>query len=178
MGCFEVAAQAYAQRYPITVLYRPNRNAELQQMIESRRQRENLSLAPTDLSGVRRLLKALKRGESIGILPDQVPSNGEGVWAHAWGRPAYTMNLPAKLRQQTGAAIVLAVARRLRWGRGWQLHFIDIDSRLPDDAQAATQAINREIEQLILQYPEQYYWPYNRFKVPDGALPFEETGAA
>ena len=48
-------------------------------------------LAPADLSGVRRLVRALKRGEAIGMLPDQVPSSGEGVWAPFFGRHAYTM---------------------------------------------------------------------------------------
>lgn len=178
MGCFEVAAQAFAQRAPITVLYRPNRNPDLQRLIETRRGRDNLALAPTDLGGVRLLLKALKRGESIGILPDQVPSNGEGIWVPAWGRPAYTMNLPAKLRAQTGAAIVAAVAIRLPWGRGWRLCFERIDVQLPDDPVAATAAINSAIETLILRDPAQYYWPYNRYKVPEGALPHEEKAAS
>lgn len=178
MGCFEVAAQAFAQRAPITVLYRPNRNADMQALIESRRQRENVALAPTDLRGVRALLKALKRGEAIGILPDQVPSNGEGIWVNAWGRPAYTMNLPAKFRAQTGAVLVLAVAIRLPWGRGWRMCFESIDADIPQDPVAATQAINLAIENLVRRYPEQYYWAYNRYKVPGGATPLEQGEAA
>jgi KDO2-lipid IV(A) lauroyltransferase len=35
---------------------------------------------------VRILLKALKNGQAIGLLPDQVPQNGEGVWADFFGR--------------------------------------------------------------------------------------------
>ncbi len=169
LGCFEVAAQAFALRAPITVLYRPNRNADMQKLIETRRQRENVALAPTDLGGVRSLLKALKRGQAIGILPDQVPSNGEGVWVNAWGRPAYTMNLPAKFHIQTGAVPVLTFAVRLPWGKGWHMRFEPLSVDLPADSTEATEIINQEIEKLVLRYPEQYYWAYNRYKVPDGA---------
>jgi KDO2-lipid IV(A) lauroyltransferase len=178
LGCFEVAAQAFAQRAPITVLYRPNRNADMQTLIETRRQRENVALAPTDLGGVRSLLKALKRGQAIGILPDQVPSNGEGVWVNAWGRPAYTMNLPAKFHVQTGAVPVLAVAVRLPWGRGWRMKFEPLGVELPADTTQATELINREIEKLVLRYPEQYYWAYNRYKVPEGASPMSQADKA
>jgi len=173
MGCFEVAAQALALRIPITVLYRPNRNPAMQTMIEAHRARANLELAPTDLSGVRKLMKALKRHQSVGILPDQVPSNGEGVWVPSWGRPAYTMVLPAKLQKQSNAVVVMAVAARLSWGRGWRLRFIDVPAPLPDSIEEATAFLNREIERVVMMYPTQYYWSYDRYKVPAGVAPFQ-----
>ncbi len=167
MGCFEVAAQAYAQRYPITVLYRPNRKPSVQSMILARRTRPNLQLAATDMSGVRRLLKALQQGQTVGILPDQVPTKGQGVWVDVFGHKAYTMNLPAKLIHQTGAAVLIAVALRLPLGRGWCLEFIEVQQPMPVDNTELTVYLNQAIEKIIVQYPEQYYWAYNRYKIPE-----------
>lgn len=173
LGCFEVTAQYYANnRYagaPLTVLYRPPRKAWLAPLIEGRRARENLVLAPADLAGVRRLLRALKRGEAIGMLPDQVPSRGEGVWATFFGKPAYTMTLPARLQRQTGATLLLAHGERLPDGRGWIVHFSTIDEPLDVDPAVAATQINRRLEDLIRANPAQYLWGYNRYKKPRSA---------
>ncbi|HET9645367.1 MAG TPA: lysophospholipid acyltransferase family protein, partial [Burkholderiaceae bacterium] len=122
MGCFEICAQAYAERYgarqPLTVLYRPARKAWLRRFEESARERPGLKTAPAALSGVRLMLRALKRGETVGLLPDQVPPEGLGVWAPFYGRPAYTMTLAARLVQQTGAELVLMWGERLPNGAG------------------------------------------------------------
>jgi len=175
LGCYEVTAQYYANNpaagAPLTVLYRRPRKAWLAPLIEGRRARGNLSLAPADLSGVRRLVRALKRGEAIGVLPDQVPSKGEGVWAHFFGKYAYTMILPARLQKLTGAALLLAHGERLEPGRGWVVHFSVIDEPLPDDPVAAATRINAALEQLIRRNPEQYLWGYNRYKTPQSAEP-------
>src|SRR6185369_8818244 len=101
LGCFDAAALWAAQRRPITVLYRPPKMKALQPLIEAGRGRDRVQLAPANLAGVRLLLKALRRGEAVGILPDQVPAQGEGVWADFFGRPAYTMTLAGKLAQAT-----------------------------------------------------------------------------
>ncbi len=182
LGCFEVTAQFYANNRaagaPLTVLYRRPRKAWLAPLIEGRRARENLRLAPADLSGVRRLVRALKRGEAIGMLPDQVPSNGEGVWAHFFGKYAYTMILPARLQRLTGAALLLAHGRRLADGEGWVVHFSTIDETMPDDPVAAATRINAALEDLIRLNPEQYLWGYNRYKKPQSATPSPDAAAA
>jgi KDO2-lipid IV(A) lauroyltransferase len=175
LGCFEVTAQFYANNRasgaPLTVLYRPPRKTWLAPLIEGRRARENLMLAPADLSGVRRLVRALRRGEAIGMLPDQVPSRGEGVWAPFFGRDAYTMTLPARLQRQTGAALLLAHGERLADGDGWVVHFSTIAEVLSDDPTVAATQINGALERLIRTNPEQYLWGYNRYKKPQSAPP-------
>jgi KDO2-lipid IV(A) lauroyltransferase len=182
LGCFEVTAQYYANNRaapaPLTVLYRPPRKAWLAPLVEGRRARENLALAPADVRGVRRLLRALHRGEAIGMLPDQVPSRGEGTWAPFFGRDAYTMTLPARLARQTGAALLLAHGERLADGDGWVVHFSIVDEPLSDDpAKAATQ-LNAALERLIRDNPEQYLWGYNRYKTPPSAPPAPARDAA
>jgi len=123
LGCFEITSQAIAAKALITALYRPPRKKALQPLMESARTRTNLKLAPANLTGVRNMLKALKKGESVGLLPDQVPQQGEGVWADFFGRPAYTMTLSFKLHLMTGAPIILVYAERLSFGRGYIVRF-------------------------------------------------------
>jgi Kdo2-lipid IVA lauroyltransferase/acyltransferase len=178
LGCFELTAQEVARNRALTVMYRPPRKAALKPLVEGARARQNLRLAPANLSGVRQLVKCLKSGEPIGILPDQVPQEGEGVWAPFFDRPAYTMTLPAKLALLSKAAIVLTYAERLPRGRGWVVRFVPFEGDLSGSPSEQAAAINHAMEQLIARCPAQYFWSYNRYKRPHGvAAPESETVA-
>ena len=171
MGCFEVVAQGLAQRYsaqhgPLTVLYRPARQPGLTKVMEESRQRPGLETAPTSLAGVRKMIKALRSGRAVGMLPDQVPPEGLGVWSPFFGKEAYTMTLAARLVQQTGAVPLLCWGERLSFGRGFRLHFSPFVQTLNDDLNAAVAQINFETERVISQRPEQYLWGYGRYKTP------------
>ncbi|MFC7298529.1 lysophospholipid acyltransferase family protein [Herminiimonas aquatilis] len=168
LGCFEISAQVAAAKLPLTVLYRPPRQQVLKPLIEGARARHNLSLAPANLSGVRSLFKALKRNGAIGLLPDQVPQNGEGLWADFFGKPAYTMTLPAKMLEMTGAAMILAFAERLPRGRGYRLHLQPFTMEVELSQEQQVRAINAAMEKLIAVCPAQYFWSYNHYKVPAG----------
>ncbi|MES2999136.1 MAG: lysophospholipid acyltransferase family protein [Pseudomonadota bacterium] len=170
LGCFEATAQGYAARYGrITVLYRPARKAWLRDLIDTARARPNLATAPTTLAGVKQMLKALKGGEAVGLLPDQVPPDGMGEWADFFGRPAYTMTLSARLAQQTGAAVLLAWGERLSWGRGFRIHLRPWSGELPTQARAAAAQVNARMEDLVREAPSQYLWGYARYKTPAGS---------
>lgn len=173
LGCFEVTAQAYAQRYAqagkqLTVLYRPAKKAWLSEIVASARVRPGLGVAPATLAGVKTLVKALRAGQALGILPDQVPPMGLGVWAPYFGQPAYTMTLPAKLAAQTGASIILAWGERLAGGEGFCIHLRPMTDELPGDPVEAAALINAAMEGLVLECPEQYLWGYARYKAPAG----------
>jgi KDO2-lipid IV(A) lauroyltransferase len=179
LGSFEVCAQAYAERWgeqrPATVMYRPARKAALRRLEETARARPGLHTAPATLAGVRQMLRALKRGESVGLLPDQVPPEGMGVWATFYGQPAYTMTLAARLARQGGAPLLLMWGERLGGGQGWCVHVRPGPVLPPPPAGAgeeeawsleAATAVNRAMEQLIAECPEQYLWGYHRYKTP------------
>ncbi len=168
LGCFEITAQQIAKRTSLTVMYRPPKKAALKPLIEGARARDNLHLAPANLSGVRILAKCLKRGEPVGVLPDQVPQEGEGVWAPFFGRSAYTMTLPAKLAQLGKADIILVYAERRPRGRGYIVRFVPFEGNLDGTPAEQAAAINLAMEQLIARCPAQYFWSYNRYKQPDG----------
>ncbi len=112
---------------PITVLYKAPRRDDLHQLLKVARTHPNMTPVPADTGGVRALLRALKRGEAIGILPDQVPSAGDGVWAPFFGRPAFTMTLPARLAEKTGAPVYVLATWRRPFGRGWDLEFTRLE---------------------------------------------------
>jgi Kdo2-lipid IVA lauroyltransferase/acyltransferase len=171
LGCFEVTGQGWSERYApklgdITVLYRPARKAWMARVIELSRNRPGVVAVPTTMAGVKQLIKALKSGRAVCLLPDQVPPQGLGIWSPFFGREAYTMTLAARLVQQTGAAVFLLWGERLSWGRGYRLHFSSLSSPLSSDLTQAVAQINRAMEDLIRQCPSQYLWGYARYKQP------------
>jgi KDO2-lipid IV(A) lauroyltransferase len=169
IGCFEMLNLYYAARHPFTAMYKPPRKQGLAALMLAGRQRGQATLVPTDLSGVRAQLAALKRHEAIGILPDQVATGGDGVWAPFFGRPAYTPTLVASLQRKTGAAAFFVAAERLSWGRGYHLHVFPLNDMLPEDKTAAALRINQGVEAVVRRFPAQYLWSYNRHKRPSGA---------
>lgn len=176
LGCFEMLAQEAGTRMQLAVLYRPPRKAALKPLIEQARARNRLTLAPANLRGIRTLFKILKNKGNIGLLPDQVPQSGEGVWADFFGKPAYTMTLPLKMQQMTGAPIVLAYAERLPFGRGYISRFQLLDHTDAITPEQQARIINAAMENLIAQCPAQYFWSYHRYKTPDGvATPVTAT---
>jgi len=169
LGCFEIAARAAAEHFPITALYRPPKMAWLRRMVERDRAGHNLRLARADLSGVRELLAALTRKEAVGILPDQVPGVGEGDWVDFFGQPAYTMTLGGKFVERAGVASFVAFGERLPRGEGYAVHIRALPDARPGET--GVQRLNRAIEALIRECPGQYLWGYNRYKRPRGAAP-------
>ncbi|MGB2833901.1 MAG: lysophospholipid acyltransferase family protein, partial [Methylotenera sp.] len=128
LGCFEITSIYYAARHPITVLFRPPKKSWLAPLIDTGRSKGQVKLAPANVQGVRLLMQALKKGEAIGILPDQIPNEGEGEWADFFGKPAYTMTLASKLAEKTGATVIMAFGERLANGQGYEIHLSAVES--------------------------------------------------
>ena len=175
LGCFEITAQYYASRGAVTVLYRPPNFAALMPLIVAGRQRGGMSIAPAEMSGVRKLIKALRSGEAIGILPDQTPDVGEGMWAPFFDRPAWTMTLAARLSEVKGVRVICCWAERLPGGRGYHVRFQAPTAPIEGDTAARVAAINREMEAMIRACPAQYLWGYHRYKRPSRVPPPESA---
>ena len=170
LGSWEIVGQYVASRIPMTAMYRPPKIGSLEPLLRAGRSRgAAMKSVPADVRGVRVMLKALRRGEAIGILPDQVPGVGEGEWVEFFGRPAYTMTLVGRMSEQTGAPVLLCHAVRLARGRGFR--FVAEPLLAPRPPESPVRALNRSLEQLIRRSPEQYLWSYNRYKVPAGVRP-------
>jgi KDO2-lipid IV(A) lauroyltransferase len=168
LGGFEIIPRVLAQHFPATILYRPSRQAWLNEVVEEGRAYPNMHFVPTNLHGVRQMTRALTRGEAIGILPDQVPSGGEGVWVPFFGRPAYTTPLPGRLANRNNTPVVMFTAKRKGLGQGWVMQATRLSS-LSEDATTGAAELNVAIENAVLVAPEQFIWSYNRYKHPAGA---------
>lgn len=163
-GNWELLNVWLTRHFPMTIMYEPPKLVDLDPLILHGRERTGASLVPTNPRGVAALLKALRQREVVGILPDQEPSWGSGVFAPFFGRPAYTGTLLPKLVTRTQARVVTGVAKRLP-GRGFAIHFLAADARVyeSDDATSAT-GVNACVEAAIALDPTQYQWEYKRYR--------------
>lgn len=166
LGSWELAGLYVSSIAPITAMYKPPRHRELERFFSSARERLGARLVPADASGVRALHRALREGEVAGVLPDQDPGHGSGLFVPFFGVLANTTTLVAKLAQKTGAPVLLTWAERLEGAAGFRMHFVE--PRMPEldagDTEAAVRAMNRELERLIRSSPRQYLWSYKRFR--------------
>lgn len=174
VGSFEAVPQAFAARFSprygaMPILYRPSKIAWLDGFLRAARSAPGMEPAPTTTAGVRMILKALKQGRVTGMLPDQVPGEGLGVWAPFFGRPAYTMTLALRLARQTGAPMLTALCDRLPHGRGYVVHVEPLTLPLGQGDEVAAAALNAAMEKVILRRPGMYLWSYGRYKTPHAA---------
>ena len=171
LGSFEMIGQAWGQDFGpkwgnFTVLFRPARKAWMSDLVANSRNRPGLATVPTNLSGVRQMIKALRKGEAVGLLPDQVPPDGMGLWTPFFGKSAYTMTLAARLSAQTDATVLVGFGERLSFGRGYVLHIQPLKQALSADLTLAVAQMNAEMEALIRTCPTQFLWGYGRYKEP------------
>ncbi len=166
LGNWEVGLHSITAAGPTTVLYRPPRQAWLASIMDQGRIATGAKTAPTDIQGIRTLMSALRNGEIVAILPDQVPKElaQSSVTAPFFGHPAPTMTLISKLARKTGAPVVAAYAERLPRGKGFRARFHPVDERVGDpSAEVSAAAVNDAVEALVRISPDQYQWTYRRF---------------
>lgn len=164
LGNWEVTAPFVAGFAPLTALYQPPRLPALDKLILRGRTKENIDMAPTNRRGVTQLLKALRRGEIVGILPDQVPDPGSGAEvAPFFGQPALTMTLVHSLIQRTGCEAVAVFAQRVKGG--FRLVIMNVDASLySEDPKESVAGLNASVEACVKRAPSQYQWEYKRFR--------------
>lgn len=160
LGCFEITSIFYGASKPITVIYRAARKSWMSELMISGRKKGNVDLAPANINGLKKVLSALKKGEAVGILPDQVADKGQGKVAEFFGKPAYTMILVNKLIKKTDASIIMAYGERLPYGEGFNIHVEELKKQ---DVESPFR-LNKEIERVIRKNPTQYFWSYDRYK--------------
>lgn len=171
LGAFELLNLYLVAQGPLSILYKSPKQRWLEPFLSAQRARSGATPVAASASGVRTLLKALKRGEMVGILPDQQPKLGDGEFADFFGVPAFTMTLFCKLARSAGAQPLLAFAART--ARGYRIHIQNADALIAAaDLPVALRALNAGVEALVRQAPEQYQWSYKRFSM----RPSQEAG--
>ena len=137
-------------------------------MLKSRKHSQ-IDFVEANISGVRQIKRALVKGGVVGLLADQVPSVGDGVWAKFFNQYAYTTSFPIKLARQANVAILFVGAERLGLGKGWRIRSRLMPEAFPDCLLDACTEMNQYFEEMIVSKPHQYMWSYNRYKRPIGA---------
>ena len=165
IGSWELSSLYGCSRFTMTILYRRPRMEELDSLIRSARERFGARMVAAGPQAVKALYRALASGETVGMLPDQEPRLGSGVFAPFFGIPALTMVLLGRFARKSGAGVVFAFMQRLPRGRGYRLHYLRAGEAIhdPDPAVAAGE-VNRMVERCIELEPAQYMWGYRRFR--------------
>lgn len=165
LGSWEVAGLYFSSHYPMVTMYRPSQLDDVDDLIQAGRTRYGAQLVATDMSGVRQLFQALKKGHVLGILPDQDPGRNGGEFVPFFGISANTMTLTSRIINKSGAEVIFCYAERLEKGEGYNIHIYPSPPEIAsDDVVAALSAMNVTLEKIIKECPEQYQWSYKRFK--------------
>ena len=165
LGNWEMAGLFLSFHFSMLMMYRPQKNVQLDEIIRRGRGRFGGELVPSTRKGLSLLLKGLREGRIIGVLPDQNPGAGTGVYVPFFGILANTPIFASRLASRTGAAAFIVTAERLRFGRGYHLRMLPASDCLhAPDVETGAACMNRDMENIILHRPEQYWWGYNRFR--------------
>lgn len=165
LGNWELLGLYLASRFPVAALYTPPKLEALDDYMRAVRGRNGSELVPATQRGVVRLFTIVREGGAIAILPDQDPDDSGGVFVPLFGIPANTMKLVPKLAQKTNPRVWFCTAYRLPQSEGFRIVFREADPELSSaDLTVAATALNRGVEAMILEHPEQYQWSYKRFK--------------
>jgi KDO2-lipid IV(A) lauroyltransferase len=174
LGNWELMAYLATRIAPATALYRPSRLQVMDELMRRGRQRSGITPVPTDRQGLKALHGSLRRGEIVGILPDQVPKSGgaSGVVAPFFGHPALTMTLISRLARRHGSAVLFCGAVYDRELRRYRVHYFEGEPMIGDSSPvAAAAALNRGVERLAREFPAHYQWTYRRFQLPGDKRP-------
>lgn len=175
-GNWEMLNQWLAARTPLAILYAPPDSKVAEAFLN--RVRANaadpgrVAQVRAEGPGVRQLIRRLKDGGVVGILPDQQPKLGDGEFAPFFGRPALTMTLLPRLAQRTGAAVLFAWCERIGElpdgaGPAYALHVEAAPAAIADDdAVVGVAALNAAVERIARRDPAQYQWTYKRWSIP------------
>lgn len=150
---------------PLAPLYEQPKSAALDRALGRARRRLGHRPAPGSLGGLRQLVKVLRDGGMVAVLPDQVPAKGAGVTVPFFGREAYTVALVGKLLAHSDADVVIGSARRVGGGFAVCIEAVDAAIRAADPRRSA-RALNQAVEAVVARDPAQYQWEYKRFRFP------------
>lgn len=166
LGNWEISILYGSLTLPIAYLYKPPRSEKVDRLLTGYRSRFDGEMIATGGAAMRRAVRKLRQGQAVGMLFDQLPRGGDSVQAPFFGQSVATMTLPHRLIRATGCAVVMGHC--LRVGDAWKIRFDPVPDADDPDPQVAAAAMNRVLEDVVRDAPEQYLWQYRRFEVLPG----------
>lgn len=163
-GNWELLLKFLAERAPFSLVYRVPKKSYGDYFLHLARGGTNVSLVPAEATAMRPLLRALQKGETVGITPDQQPKMGGGEFAPFFGISALSLSLIAKLSKRSAAPVVFAYTERT--ARGFDLYFETETTELQDeDLIKALSIMNQHVQRIAERDFRQYQWTYKRFSI-------------
>ncbi len=165
LGNWELLILWLASQGNFMCLYKPQLNRSIDQFILNARSRNGASMLPIDSSGLRQLSRGLKQGKTAMILPDQRPKKDRARFtANFFGRETPTTALIHNLCSRIDCDVFIASLLRDRTNNSFNITIEALShEQLASERQNSLNYLNRAIERLIKQKPEQYQWGYTRF---------------
>jgi Kdo2-lipid IVA lauroyltransferase/acyltransferase len=167
----ELCARLVSRRIRIAGMYRRMDSKVFEWAVL--RARLDYADAMFDKDDLRGTVKYLRSGGTLWYAPDQDMRSKDNAFVPFFGVLAATITATHHLARMSNAVVIPFFHRRLPNGAGYALHLEAPLSDFPgDDAVADTARINRTIEKMVLEAPEQYLWVHKRFKTrPPGEPP-------
>ncbi|HLX11839.1 MAG TPA: lysophospholipid acyltransferase family protein [Bacteroidota bacterium] len=167
-GSWELNAMAAAAAggYPVSVIVQSQVNELVDEEINRLRGTTGIKVIPMGVS-VREVMRALSRGEIVGILPDQSGPE-DGLYAKFFGRDASAHQGPAVFALRTGAPMIYSFNARQPDGT-YRSFFVevktdDLDGATEDNINELTRRHTKILEDYIRQYPDHWQWMHRRWK--------------
>jgi Kdo2-lipid IVA lauroyltransferase/acyltransferase len=175
-GNWELSSFAHGlYGFPVNFVVRELDNPLIDRLVNSYRSRSGgRAIEKKDFAFA--ALRALKKGEAVGILMDQNMLPAEGSFADFFGRTACTTTGPARVAQKTGVPIVLGLViwnpklrkYTLRFDRVEWIRRADPEEEIVEN----TRNFTRLIEEYVRRYPDHWLWVHRRWKTrPPGEPP-------
>jgi KDO2-lipid IV(A) lauroyltransferase len=152
---------------PMYIVYRPLDNKIIDNIVEYVRTIQGNEMIPKGGSG-KKIMELLKENNIIGILSDQNVSRREGVFVDFFGRTACTGVGLAVMAMRSGAPVIPAFMARQKSGKYKLILKPAIEAVCTDDYEADlvinTQRFTKIVEDVVREYPEQWFWFHQRWK--------------
>ncbi len=147
----------------VVSMYRKSRSPLLEYLF--RRRGRFGAFMVMHLASLRPLIRSIRDGMQFYYLPDQDMGERLSVFVPFFGIPAATVTALSRIAESTNAAVVPCTTHVLPYGRGCEVRFHPALENFPgEDPVEDARRMNREIERLVREKPEQYMWSYRRFK--------------
>jgi len=170
LGNWESLAGIGSRRFPANVVANRLNSPGFNDLLQKLRRASGLRVIFLSESP-REIVRALKRREIVGLLPDQDIRYLPGVWVDFFGAPAYTPVGPVLAARLSGAPVypffLLRDGARFRFAWGDEIPMVFTGDRKVDLLKNTT-AWMRVMENLVRRYPDQWSWNHRRWKTQPG----------
>jgi KDO2-lipid IV(A) lauroyltransferase len=150
---------------PLTAAYKPTRREGVDGLLRRQRERFGCTMVKAQAL-VPHLLEQRGKVRLLAMLADQSPSarSEQQTWLEFFGQPTSFFRGPGWIGSKLGFSVFLAAMHRERRGH-YVVRLVQLSSAsVRNEPDAILAAYTQALERHVRQYPEQYFWAYNRWK--------------